>query len=167
MPVKCIRRAEGASKMRIINFYKVQEPFGCFSNFAAYPIELDGKVWPTSEHYFQAQKFAGTEFEEEIRLVKSPMIAARMGRARSKPLRADWEQVKDEVMRRAVLAKFTQHEELRDTLLATGDALLVEHTRNDSYWGDGGDGRGRNMLGQILVSVREELRAAGKLPRNS
>jgi N-glycosidase YbiA len=153
--------------MRVIKFYKVREQFGCFSNFAAYPIEVDGKVWPTSEHYFQAQKFAGTEFEEEIRLVKSPMIAARMGRDRSKPLRADWEQVKDEVMRRAVLAKFTRHAELRETLLATGDALLVEHTRNDSYWGDGGDGRGRNMLGQILVSVREELRGAASPTESS
>lgn len=147
--------------MRVIKFYKVNEPYGCFSNFAAYPIEVDGKVWPTSEHYFQAQKFAGTEFEEEIRQVRSPMIAARMGRGRRKPLRADWESVRDKVMRRAVLAKFTQHEELRGILLGTGDAMLVEHTRNDSYWGDGGDGRGRNMLGQILVSVREELRGAG------
>jgi hypothetical protein len=153
--------------MRVIKFYKVKEQFGCFSNFAAYPVELDGKVWPTSEHYFQAQKFAGTEFEEEIRRVKSPMIAARMGRDRSKPLRADWERVKDEVMPRAVLAKFTQHAELRDTLLATGDAMLVEHTRNDSYWGDGGDGRGRNMLGRILVSVREELGGAGEASEKS
>ena len=151
--------------MQVIKFYKVKERFGCFSNFAAYPVELDGNVWPTSEHYFQAQKFAGTEFEEAIRLVGSPMIAARMGRDRGKPLRADWERVKDEVMRRAVLAKFTQHAELRDTLLATGDAMLVEHTRNDSYWGDGGDGRGRNMLGQILVSVREELRSAVEVSR--
>ena len=156
-------QTESLRLMRVIKFYKVKEQFGCFSNFAAYPVELDGKVWPTSEHYFQAQKFAGTEFEEEIRRVTSPMIAARMGRDRSKPLRADWERVKDEVMRRAVLAKFTQHAELRDALLATGDAMLVEHTRNDSYWGDGGDGRGRNMLGQILVSVREELRRAGEV----
>lgn len=148
--------------MRVIKFYKLKEQFRCFSNFAAYPVELDGKVWPTSEHYFQAQKFAGTEFEEELRRVKSPMSAARLGRDRSKPLRADWERVKDEVMRRAVLAKFTQHAELRARLLATGDALLVEHTRNDSYWGDGGDGRGRNRLGQILVSVREELRSGGE-----
>ena len=144
--------------MRVIKFYKVEEEFGCFSNFAPYPIELDGKVWPTSEHYFQAQKFAGTEFEEEIRREGSPMIAARMGRDRGKPLRDDWERVKDEVMRRAVLAKFTQHEGPRKILLGTGDAELVEHTRNDSYWGDGGDGRGRNMLGRILVEVREELR---------
>lgn len=144
--------------MRVIKFYKIDEPFGCFSNFAPYPIKINGKIWPTSEHYFQAKKFTGTEFEEEIRQAKSPMIAARMGRHRGKPLRADWERVKDEVMRQAVLAKFTQHADLREMLLATGDAVLVEHTKNDSYWGDGGDGRGRNMLGQILVSVREELR---------
>ncbi|MBV9926139.1 MAG: NADAR family protein [Acidobacteria bacterium] len=149
--------------MDVIKFYKVSERYGCFSNFAAYPIEVDGKVWPTSEHYFQAQKFAGTKFEEEIRLIKSPMIAARAGRDRSKPLRADWERVKDEVMRRAVRAKFTQHAELREILLATGDATLVEHTRRDSYWGDGGDGRGRNMLGQILADVREELRKGGEI----
>ena len=160
-------QTESFRQMRVIKFYKVKEQFGCFSNFAAYPVELDGKVWPTSEHYFQAQKFAGTGFEEEIRRAGSPMIAARMGRDRSKPLRADWERVRDEVMRRAVLAKFTQHAELRDILLATGDAMLVEHTRNDSYWGDGGDGRGRNMLGQILVSVREELRRAGEVSEES
>jgi ribA/ribD-fused uncharacterized protein len=147
--------------LEVINFYRVSEPFGCFSNFAPYPIELEGKVWPTSEHYFQAQKFAATDYQEKIRGVKSPMIAARMGRSRSQPLRPDWERVKDEVMRRAVLAKFTQHAAIRETLLATGDALLVEHTRNDSYWGDGGDGLGRNMLGQILASVREELRSNG------
>ena len=58
----------------------------------------------------------------------------------------------------AVRAKFSQHAELTELLLGTGDAKLVEHTENDSYWGDGGDGRGRNRLGQILMQVREELR---------
>jgi N-glycosidase YbiA len=58
----------------------------------------------------------------------------------------------------AVYAKFTQHEELRDRLLATGDAALIEHTRNDRYWGDGGDGTRCNMLGRVLMRVREELR---------
>jgi hypothetical protein len=61
-------------------------------------------------------------------------------------------------MREAVRAKFTQHLELRAMLLATEDAKIVEHTENDSYWGDGGDGSGRNMLGQILMEIREELR---------
>src|SRR4051794_40165973 len=98
----------------VINFYRTGDEYGCFSNFVPCAIELKGKVWPTSEHYFQAQKFAGTEYEEAIRLEKSPMIAARMGRDRSKPMRADWEAVKDDIMRDAVRAKFLQHTELRE-----------------------------------------------------
>lgn len=88
------------------------------------------------------------------------MIAARMGRDRKKKLRRDWESVKVSVMTDAVRAKFTQHDDLRATLLGTGDAKLVEHTENDDYWGDGGDGSGRNMLGQVLMRVRAELRDA-------
>ena len=143
----------------IINFYLVHEKFGEFSNFAPYPIELDGKTWPTSEHYFQAQKFVGTEHEEAVRLEVSPMQAAKMGRDRKRPLRPDWDAVKDDIMRSAVRAKFAQHPELQALLRATGDAILVEHTKNDAYWGDGGDGTGQNKLGRILVEIRELLGA--------
>lgn len=142
----------------VIYFYSTRDAYGEFSNFARYPITIDGKVWPTSEHYFQAQKFLGEEHREAIRNAASPMTAARMGRDRKRPLRTDWEKIKDEVMRTAIRAKFSQHAELRNKLLATGDAQIVEHTTNDSYWGDGWDGDGKNMLGQILMSVREELR---------
>ena len=142
-----------------INFYRTGDEYGCFSNFAHYPVELKGKRWPTSEHYFQAQKFAGTEHEEAVRLEKSPMMAARMGRDRSKPLRGDWDSVKDDIMREVVRAKFEQYAELKAVLLGTGDAIIVEHTENDSYWGDGGDGSGKNMLGRILMEVRKQLRA--------
>jgi ribA/ribD-fused uncharacterized protein len=142
----------------VINFYLTTDEYGCFSNFAAYSIELKGKQWPTSEHYFQAQKFAVSEHEEAVRQAKSPMLAARMGRDRSRPLRADWESIKDDVMLEVVRAKFEQHADIRAVLLATGDATIVEHTDNDSYWGDGGDGSGRNMLGSILMEVRAELR---------
>jgi ribA/ribD-fused uncharacterized protein len=141
----------------VINFYSTSGEFGSFSNFAPYPVTIKGTVWPTSEHYFQAQKFAGADHEEAIRQQNSPMIAARMGRDRKKPLRPDWEVVQDDVMRAAVRAKFQQHAELRAVLLATGDATIVEHTAKDSYWGDGGDGTGKNMLGMILMEVRAEL----------
>lgn len=145
-----------------IKFYHPGEPFGEFSNFSRYHVFLDGKTWPTSEHYFQAQKFLDEALREKIRLAKTPRIAANMGRDRSNPLRRDWESVKDDVMRKVVRAKFTQHEELKKLLLETGDAVIVEHTANDSYWGDGGDGSGKNMLGRILMQVRDEL-AAEKL----
>ena len=147
--------------MGVINFYSVSGEYGCFSNFSPHPITLKGRTWPTSEHYFQAQKFSGTSDEEEVRRAKSPMVAARMGRSRKRPLRKDWESVKDQVMHEAVRAKFTQHADLQETLLGTGDATIVEHTENDRYWGDGGDGSGKNRLGQILMRVREELRAEG------
>ena len=144
--------------MNRIAFYKVSESYGELSNFAPFPVEIDGTVWPTTEHYFQAQKFPGTPRAEAIRRAVSPMIAARMGRSRQYPLRPDWEQVKNEIMYSTVLAKFTQNDALRELLLATGDAEIVEHTKNDSYWGDGGNGSGRNELGKILMRVREELR---------
>ena len=141
----------------VINFYRTSDDYGYFSNFAAYPIKLDGMTWPTSEHYFQAQKFEDAGHREAIRKANSAMLAARMGRDRKKKLRRDWESIKVSIMTDAVRAKFTQHEELRALLLATGDAKLVEHTENDSYWGDGGNGSGKNMLGQILMRVRSEL----------
>jgi ribA/ribD-fused uncharacterized protein len=138
------------SQKQVINFYNLEDAYGCFSNFARYPITLKGKLWPTSEHYFQAQKFVGTEHEEAVRLAESPRIAAHMGRSHQRALRPDWEEIKNDVMREAVLAKFTQHADLRETLLGTGDALLVEHTRNDSYWGDSSKGWGKNILGVIV-----------------
>ncbi|WP_417379454.1 NADAR family protein [Gimesia sp.] len=141
-----------------INFYSVGDEYGEFSNFAPFPVRIDGKKWPSSEHYFQAQKFVGDEHLEAIRKAKSPMIAARMGRSRKRPLRKDWESVKISIMRKAVLAKFKQCEDLCEMLISTGDAKIVEHTSNDSYWGDGGNGSGKNMLGQILMQVREQLR---------
>jgi N-glycosidase YbiA len=141
-----------------IDFYRTHDRYGEFSNFASYPIEIDGRVWPTSEHYFQAQKFpADPEYQEAIRRERSPMNAAQMGRDRSRPLRADWEQVKDAIMTEAVRAKFTQHPELAELLVGTAEATLVEHTKNDSYWGDGGDGSGKNMLGKILMQLRTEV----------
>lgn len=141
-----------------IYFYKISDEYGCFSNFAHYGFELDGKWWQTSEHYFQAQKFWGTKYEEQIRLLDNPMKAAEMGRSRSLPLREDWEQVKDEVMRKAVFAKFSQNNELKNILLNTGSEYIVENTSNDYYWGCGTNGSGKNMLGVILMEIRDKLR---------
>lgn len=140
-----------------IYFYRVNEKYGCFSNFSQYAFELDGKEWMTSEHYFQAQKFYCTEYEDIIRLLDSPMKAAEMGRNRKLPLREDWEQMKNGIMRKAVYAKFIQNKEIGDILLSTGREIIIENTNNDYYWGCGKDGGGKNMLGKILMEVREKL----------
>ena len=150
--------ASSNTSQSTIHFYRTGEPFGEFSNFADFPVKLKGRTWPTTEHYFQAQKFAGTPHEEAIRKANSPMIAARLGRSRKHPLRRDWESVKIDIMRETLQAKFTQHTQLHVMLLATGDSKLVEHTEKDRYWGDGGDGSGKNQLGQLLMELRTKLR---------
>ncbi len=90
-----------------IHFYRVGDAFGEFSNFAPFPIQIEGERWPTSEHYFQAQKFDDQSDRQKIRTANSPMLAARLGRDRKQKLRRDWESVKVGVMRVAVMAKFT------------------------------------------------------------
>src|SRR5262249_13456029 len=134
--------------------------YGEFSNFARFSFVLDGQDWPTSEHYFQAQKFTDAAYRERIRAAASPMIAARLGRSRKVPIRGDWEQVKLDVMRSAVRQKFAAHAQLAELLLATGDDELIEAAPRDSFWGCGNDGTGQNWLGQILMETRSELRAA-------
>lgn len=141
-----------------ILFYSHRDDYGCFSNFYPSKITLKDRSWPTTEHYFQAMKFEGTPYEEIIRKAKTPNKCALLGRSRKYPLREDWEDIKYEIMKEAVRAKFTQHSDLRDILLATNNRKLVEHTHRDSCWGDGGDGSGTNWLGKVLMEIREELR---------
>jgi len=145
--------------MTIYFYVEREKPYGCFSNFSAHGFMLNDLYWATSEHYFQAQKFVGTPYSEKVRQTKTPKDAANRGRDRSLPLRPDWEQVKDDVMHKAVLQKFTTHADIREILLATGDKVLVENSPIDYYWGCGKDGNGKNKLGQILMAVRETLRS--------
>ncbi len=145
-----------------VYFYNLGEPYDCFTNFSRHGFVLDGLYWPTSEHYFQAQKFAGTPYAEQIRNAGSPREAFNLARIKGWPLRPDWAQVKDDVMRRAVRQKFASHPDIREVLLSTGDEILIENSPVDPYWGNGSDGKGLNRLGQILMEVRAEFRAAAK-----
>lgn len=131
---------------------------GIFSNFAPWPIELDGKVWPTTEHYYQAQKAIDPAVAERIRQAADPYLAAELGRSRLFEIRKDWDLIKIEVMRKALRAKFTQHDICKNSLLATENRNMVERTDSDDYWGDGRDGLGTNYLGRLLMETRHWLR---------
>ena len=155
-----VTQTDNRNAGKVIKFYRINGSFGYLSNFSKYPILLENKQWLTSEHYFQAKKFEGSSSEEEIRLIKTPKEAAKLGRQRSRPLRDDWESVKESVMYAALKAKFTQHQDLKRKLISTGNATIVEHTKNDSYWGDAGDGTGKNRLGILLMKLRSELQQA-------
>jgi len=93
--------------MKEIKFYSVNDGYGEFSNFARCPIRLDGKLWPTSEHYFLAQKFEDKIIKEKIRKNQNPGEAARTGRNRKLKLKKNWDNNKINVMRKVVKAKFS------------------------------------------------------------
>ena len=139
-----------------IYFYDKSSPYYEFTNFYDAPIVLDDKQWPTTEHYFQAQKFVGTPYLEVVRRCSSPREALEISRRPSVSTwcRKDWEEVKIDVMKKALLAKFSQHDNLRKKLVETGSRTLVERSPYDSFWGDGGDGSGKNWLGRLLMEIR-------------
>jgi N-glycosidase YbiA len=132
--------------------------FAFLSNFYPAANRYAGLVYPTVEHAFQAAKTQDDTEKRQIAAAHSPGQAKRLGRAVR--LRPDWESVKVAVMTELVREKFATHPELRERLLATGDAELIEgNTWNDRFWGVSG-GFGKNWLGRILMQVRQELRPA-------
>jgi N-glycosidase YbiA len=144
-----------------IYFYKVCQPYGCFSNFSPHAIEIEGTYWPTVEHYYQGQKFVGSPDASIIPLIyaaDTPEQAAALGRCHTRCLRLDWELVKTQVMRVAVLKKFITYPDIREVLLTTGNEILVEDSPTDYFWGCGANQTGENHLGKILMSVRTEIR---------
>jgi ribA/ribD-fused uncharacterized protein len=116
----------------------------------------------TVEHAFQASKTFNIVRREEIAMARTAGIAKHMGKNRKRTeLRPDWENVKRDIMKDLLRQKFQLGTNgLGERLLATGEALLIEgNTWGDREWGQCPLGRGRNLLGTLLMEVREELRS--------
>ncbi|WP_443750822.1 NADAR family protein [Asticcacaulis solisilvae] len=142
-----------------VYFYSQTDAFAEFSNFAPFGIEMDGVWWKTVEHYFQAQKFDDAAWRERIRKASTPKDAKALGRTRDVPIRAGWDDIRNDVMLAAVRKKFSTHKVLAELLLGTGEEDLAEAAPGDYYWGIGADGSGENRLGRMLEQVRAELKA--------
>ena len=145
--------------MQEIRFYHEYDDYGYFSNYWVAPITLEEKVWPSSEHYYQSCKSLDPEFRERIRTAATPDDAKTLGNSEECVYRDDWDTYKDTAMRIALKAKFTQHEDLKSLLLAREDAILIEASDRDYYWGCGADGSGKSMLGKLLMELRSQLLA--------
>ena len=146
--------SKSATHSEFSNFYQATfEP-------GTWLFELDGHQWSTVEHYFQAQKFpTDPTLQQKIRHALTPTSAKRLGRTKTSHFRSDWEHVKEDVMMRALRAKFTQNPDLQKLLLETGSEDLCEKNPSDSYWGMGRSGNGQNRMGVLLMMLREELRS--------
>jgi ribA/ribD-fused uncharacterized protein len=128
--------------------------YAFLSNFYPSPMEIDGIIYPTNEHFFQAMKVLTPKERKVIAAAETPGLAKRLGRQVN--LRWDWESVKDEVMLIGLRYKFSDPE-LAEKLLDTGDEELIEgNWWGDTYWGVC-NGVGKNKLGKLLMQVREEL----------
>lgn len=132
-------------------------PFRFLSNFHYVDVEMDGLIYPTTEHAYQAAK----SDDPEVRAffangVNTPGGARRLGQ--EIPLHPEWHtRIKYEVMLNLTRKKFAK-EPLKRMLLETGDMYLEETNHwGDVYWGVC-NGKGENNLGKILMLVRDELR---------
>lgn len=150
--------------MNDIRFYRASDkPFGAFSNLFKRPVEFQGEVFITAEHAYQAGKPRKESVKQWLMAAPSPALLAMAAHGLYWwDIRSDWSKIKFDRMRQVLRAKFTQHRDLRDLLLGTGDARLVESATVDNpvnrLWGEV-NGSGRNMLGVMLMELREQLRA--------
>lgn len=133
---------------------KFDGEYAFLSNFQQCLLHFDGLLYLNSEAAFQAQKCVIASDRRQFTEL-SPRDAKKLGR--KVMLRDDWEEVKDDLMYKIVLAKFLQNPSMADALIKTGTAKLIEGNHwGDTYWGMC-DGVGENKLGEILMRVRDEL----------
>jgi len=136
-----------------IYFWHHQGPFACFGRTHVAPFHLDGVEWQTVEHYYQAAKTDDPEVKEMIREAETAAEAMRIGQVLD--VRPDWEEIRDDVIRRAYYAKFKAHKKWRRILISThGTPLHDASPRKHPYWGV----KGKDRLGQILMEVRTQLK---------
>lgn len=139
-----------------IEFNHPDEPYGAFNNDAPYGIIMEQVTWPTVTHYMLGKQFPSA-LAHGLRQSATPDEARQIAHAHSEFVRNKWDVVKDQYVYWALLAKFTQHLDLEEMLINTGDAAIVYANHFDSYYGIGPDGKGHNMLGRLLMKVRHNL----------
>lgn len=155
--------AEGEQEIR---FYRASEkPYGAFSNLYRREIEFEGETFVTSEHAYQAGKARKAEVKDWLMAAPSPSLLAMAAHGLYYwDISPGWSQKKFDRMRGVLYAKFTQHQDLRDLLLSTGTARLIETATVDNevnrLWGEV-NGQGKNMLGELLMELRARLRTEG------
>lgn len=148
-----------------IRFYRASEkPYGAFSNLYRREIEFEGETFATSEHAYQAGKARKPEVRRWLMDAPTPALLAMAAHGLYYwDVAPGWSRTKFDRMRAVLRAKFTQHADLRELLLSTGSARLVETATVDNevnrLWGEV-NGQGRNMLGGLLMELRTELQGA-------
>jgi ribA/ribD-fused uncharacterized protein len=138
-----------------ILFYKIKDLGGFMSNFYPSKMFIYGRWWKWVEAPYQSAKTVNLEEKELIWNAETARIARDLGQKVS--MVHDWDKIKREIMKECCMAKFLQNPDLRQQLIQTGKEELIEDTPHDSFWGNGADGTGQNVLGKVLMEVRDEF----------
>ena len=145
--------------MTEIRFYRASGEFGFLSNLYRSELFFEGRFFPHSEAAYQFAKPKDPKVAEWIVAAPKPHLCAAIAHSLlAFDIRPEWNDIKVARMRNVVHAKFIQSSTLKKKLLDTGDAVLIEDSKTDAFWGVGKKGDGKNMLGGILMEVREIIR---------
>lgn len=141
----------------VIYFHSKNPSTAWLSNLAAYGFVLAGIKWRSVEHYYQAAKYEDAALIRRVRDATTGEAARKVGQDRSLVPRENWQEIKMEVMKQALEAKFSQNRKLRDLLLATSNEELVHESKTDRFWGRDRVGVGENRLGEMLMMIRAQM----------
>lgn len=150
----------GVSQKNLVRFHDVNDPvYGCFSVLSPHPVTVRHVTYPSVHHFFLCERFKGSGVEQEILKASSLWeVDRQVRRGEIAGLQLEnWDAVKVDVMLLGNYYKFRQNPNALHTLLGTGHKILIDHSPSDSFWSDGGDGTGKNLLGVILSAVRKRL----------
>lgn len=136
-----------------------------FDNFSSFQVKFRGKLYPTSEHAYQASIFLETDpnLSEKIRNMCSAHDAMKMAQENEAKYPIDWDKKKLLIMKEILQCKVTQHKYVLKKLIQSGNRKIIEDSWRDNYWGWGKNQRGKNMLGKAWMEVRKELKEQGKI----
>jgi ribA/ribD-fused uncharacterized protein len=137
-----------------IRFNSKTQGWSWLSNFSPFPVmDRNAVSWPTAEHAYQAAKTHDAAQREAIRKAGSAQEAKQLGK--SVTLRGDWDEIKAKRMYDILWLKFDQHPTLKKRLLDTAGSTLIHEAPWDEFWGTGKDGTGKNVMGVILMQLRD------------
>ena len=151
------RDLELATTGEVVGFY--EREFYMFSNFSSFQVEWRGRLWPTSEHAYQASHFFETapDLVEKIYTARSAHEAFKIAKANADKAPSNWHNIKVSIMENICWHKLQQHDYVQRKLLQTKDLPMVEDSPKDSFWGWGEDRQGRNELGKVWMRLRDKF----------
>jgi ribA/ribD-fused uncharacterized protein len=120
-------------------------------------VEIDGKIFMTSEHAYQYEKFSDPVIKEKILNARSGYDAKIIAVENKHLVVPNWREKSLQIMEQILRKKLEQHHHIKKKLLETGNREIIESSPTDAFWGWGPDKNGENHHGKIWMKLRSEL----------